>query len=265
MIVEHHSGRYLLTHRELLWRVMRNELAARHAGSLLGRGWVILSPLVILLIYAVVYLFIFRVRVPGLSPLQYVLYTAAGLAPFLAAAEALSLGVGSIVANKFVMTASVFPLDLVPVKAVLTSQSAILVGVGLILATNAATGALSWASVLIPVLWILYVMALIGVAWVLSLLNIVFRDLQSLIGLLLTIVMIASPIGYTPEMVPPALKPLILLNPFAYFVTAYQQLLVVGRVPGLLHWMVLVLVAVTSFVVGGWFFGRAKHVLVDYV
>jgi len=51
-----HSGRYVLSHRLILLRVTRNELVARYAGSVLGVGWALLTPLVMIAIYAVVYL-----------------------------------------------------------------------------------------------------------------------------------------------------------------------------------------------------------------
>jgi len=77
--------------------------------------------------------------------------------------------------------------------------------------------------------------------------------------------MIASPIAYTPEMVPPGLKMLIILNPFAYFVIAYQKLLVLGQLPPLWEILVLVTISTGTFLVGGYFFSRAKLVLIDYV
>src|SRR5260370_23455236 len=89
------AGRYLRSHRHILLRVTRNELVARYAGSVLGVGWALLTPLVMMAIYAVVYLVIFRVQVPGLTPGQYVLFIFAGLVPFLMTSEALGSGVGS--------------------------------------------------------------------------------------------------------------------------------------------------------------------------
>src|SRR5436309_15415615 len=59
-----HSAGYLLTHYRLLLRVTRNELRARYAGSLLGFGWVFLAPLLVLAIYAAVYLVILRIQRP---------------------------------------------------------------------------------------------------------------------------------------------------------------------------------------------------------
>ena len=74
--------------------------------------------------------------------------------------------------------------------------------------------------------------ALIGVNWILSLLNVVFRDIQNILTPVLMMMLIISPIAYTPEIVPDSLRPLILLNPFAYFVVAYQQVIVLGIYPG---------------------------------
>jgi lipopolysaccharide transport system permease protein len=66
-------------------------------------------------------------------------------------------------------------------------------------------------------------------------------------------------------MVPPGLRPLLAVNPFAYFVVAYQQVIMLGIWPSAEHLVGLVLLSVISFLVGSWFFYRAKRVIVDYV
>ncbi len=259
-----HSGRYLFSHHRILWRVTKNELAARYAGSVFGIGWALLTPLVMIAIYAVVYLVIFQVQVPGLSPGRYVLFIFAGLVPFLMTSEALSTGVTSVIANRAVLTNTLFPIDLAPPKAVLLSQVTMMVGIGTILLALPFVGTLSWTLVLLPVVWGLHVMALTGAVWVLSLVGLVFRDLQNLVHLLLLIMIIASPIAYTPAMVPRGLMPLLIVNPFAYFVTAYQHVLVVGTLPRWWQTVVLLVMSVGLFALGGHFFARAKRALIDY-
>ena len=59
---------------------------------------------------------------------------AAGLIPFLSTAEALTQGVGSVVANRSLLTNTVFPIDLAPVKAVVLAQVPMTVGMSMILA-----------------------------------------------------------------------------------------------------------------------------------
>ena len=104
-----------------------------------------------------------------------------------------------------------------------------------------AIGTFSWTVVLLPAIWPLNVVSLIGIVWFLSLLNVIFRDIQNLLTPVLMVMLVISPIAYTPEIVPDSLKPLILLNPFAYFVVAYQQVITLGIYPGPLHALALVL------------------------
>lgn len=259
------SARYLRSHRRLLWGVTRNELSARYAGSHLGMFWVMLAPTLVLAVYAVTYVAIFKIRLAGLTSTEYVIFIFSGLVPYLMAADALANGVGSVIANKSVLSNTVFPIDLAPVKAVLTSQVIMAVGMGVTIIGSALVGTLRWTVVLLPPIWALQALGLIGIVWFISLLNVIFRDIQNFLTPILMMMLIISPIAYTPEIVPESLKPLILLNPFAYFVVAYQQILVLGLVPSLAHSAVMVVLAVVPFLLGSWFFATAKRVIVDYV
>ena len=260
-----HSAAYLRSHGRLLLRISRADLRARYAGSFLGVGWAVLTPALVLAIYAAVYLVIFKVRVPGLTPVGYVLYIFAGLVPYLAMAEAVSAGVPSVIANKTVLSNTVFPIDLAPVKAVLLSQATMAVGLGAILLGSLAFGHLRWISLLVVPLWLLLAIGLVGATWILSLLNIVLRDLQNFVSAALMVLLVASPIAYTPQMVPDSLRVFLAINPFAYYVTAFQSVLVVGVVPPPTDIAVVVALSLVIFAVGGWFFARTKAVLIDYV
>ena len=95
----------------------------RYAGSLLGLSWIFLGPLLILGIYALVYLEIFRVRGNTVfNGPSYVIYIFCGLVPYLTTAQALSFGVNSVVSNKAILNNTVFPIDLAPVKSALSAQ-----------------------------------------------------------------------------------------------------------------------------------------------
>lgn len=259
-----HSSKYLLTHYQLLARVARTDLEARYAGSLLGISWVIVSPIVLLSVYAIVYLFILQVRPLHMTPVEYILYMFSGLVPFLMAAESLSSGVASVVANKAVLNNTVFPIDLAPVKPVLLSQGVAIVGFTFIIVIAAFNHVLNWTVLLLPILWFLQLLFLAGLNWVLSVINVVFRDLQYLVSLGLMVVLIASPIAYTPEMIPESLKIFMFVNPFAHFVTAFQQILVLGEPPLAWQWLLLTFLSFGSFAIGGWIFAGGKRTLLDY-
>jgi lipopolysaccharide transport system permease protein len=259
------SARYLRSHWRLLWRVTKHDLRQRYAGSFLGLGWAMLAPLLLLAIYGVVYIEVFRIRVPDLSTSEYVFYVFSGLVPYLVCADAISQGVTSVITNKAVLNNTVFPIDLTPVKPVLGAQVTMATGLAVVLVGAAATMELHTTLVLLPVIWLLNVLWLMGVNWILSVLNVMFRDLQNVITVLLMATLVASPIAYTPEMVPATLKPLLYLNPMAYFVIAYQQTIMLGVWPSLLRALVLVVMSIATFAFGAWFFARVKRVIVDYV
>ncbi len=261
------SARYIRSHWRLLLRVTRNDLQVRHAGSLLGLGWIALGPLLILGIYALIYLEVFRVRSTFLSLTgpAYVVYIFCGLVPYLATAEAMSRGVASVITNKAVLNNTVYPIDLTPVQAALAAQSVMVVGMPLVILGAILTGHAHATLVAVPIVWALNIIWLIGVNWLIAMLNVAFRDLQNLLTAVLMILLVASPFAYTAAMVPHSVRLILYLNPFAYFVIAYQQLIMLGRVTDAWHSAVLVLMPTLTFALGSWFFAKAKGALLDYV
>jgi lipopolysaccharide transport system permease protein len=261
------SARYLRSHWRLLLRVTGQDLRLRHAGSLLGLGWVALGPLLILGVYSLIYLEVFKVRTNplDLSRPGYVVYIFCGLVPYLAVAEALGRGVGSVITNKAVLNNTVYPIDLTPVQAALAAQAVMLVGLPLVIAGAALTGHAHATTVAVPVAWALMFIWLVGVNWILAMLNVAFRDLQNLITVILMILLVASPFAYTTAQLPPTVRLVVYLNPFAYFVVAFQHLIMLGRFPPAWQVAVLVVMPIATFALGSWFFSKAKGVLLDYV
>jgi lipopolysaccharide transport system permease protein len=259
------SAAYLRSHRKLLWRSTRNQIRVRYAGSILGVAWVVLAPALLLTVYGLVYLAVYRVRTPGLGATGFVLYIFAGLVPFLMTAEALTQGATSLVNNPSLLTNTVFPIDLAPVRAVLSAVPILLVGTAAVIVGSAATGRAGWPLVLLPLLIGLHVLALIGVAWFLSLVTVVARDVQYILAVLILVLLVASPIAYTTRMLHGGARLMIYLNPLAWFVLAYQKLLVLGESPGAYQWAGLTVVGFGLFFAGSRFFAWAKGVAMDYV
>ncbi len=259
------SARLIISHWSLLWRVTRTEMSARFAGSFFGAAWVVLAPGLILAIYSAIYLTVFKAKVPTLSSTQYVVFLLTGLMPYLATAESLSLGIGSVVTNKSVLNNTVFPIDLAPVKAVLMAQASMVVGMTAAVIGAIVTGKITPLVVFMPVVWLLQILALIGVVWILSLLTVIIRDLQHVLTAVLMILLIASPIFYTPTQVPHDLTLLLALNPLAYFIVGYQEFVVLGFAPTIGHVIGILVISLGLFIGGSIFFARAKKVLIDYV
>jgi len=88
------------------------------------------------------------------------------------------------------------------------------------------------------------------------------RDIRELLGILLLLWFYATPVIYPLSMVPKILRPIIELNPMGAFISLYRDILLVHRV----HWHLLMLsgfFSILSYVLGSWFFVRAKPAFGD--
>lgn len=244
---------------------INHDVRHRYAGSVLGLSWSILFPVVQIAIYAVVYVFIFRVRPAGMSQEEYILMVFSGLIPLMAFNESINAGAASLSNNRNLLTSTVFPPELIPVRALLAAQVPSLLGfLAVAIFTLIAGVASPSALIFVPMLWLAMVLFGTGLSWVLSLISLVARDIQQVLPLVMMGLMILSPFAYTPDMVPAALKPILYLNPLSYYVFCFQDVLSFGRLPDALHFSVAAALGVFVFAGGFLFFRRAKHVFFDY-
>ena len=254
----------LYRYRDVLLRTLRSEFRLKYAGSAVGTGWYLLAPLLLMALYAVVYLAIFKVRPASMTPADYVVYVFSGLIPFLGFSESLASGSAALARNKAVLLSTVFPPELAPLRAVFVSQGAAAVGLALTVTLAVGLGKLSPALVLLPVVWLALGLFVSGIVWILALASLVIRDIQPALAIATVALLIASPIGYTPDMVPRALAPLLYVNPLSFFVIGFQDIIVFGRAPDPVILATALLLGVMSFSFGYWVFQKAKRVFFDY-
>lgn len=257
----------------ILWAFRRkvyegviNDIRHRYAGSVLGLGWSVVFPVAQIAIYAVVYVFILRVRPAGMDQMQYIMMVFAGLVPLMAFNEALSAGAAALSNNKVLLTSTVFPPELIPVRTILAAQIPSLLGFLIVALITMASGFASlYSFVLVPILWISLLLFAIGISWILSLVSLIARDIQQILPLALMALMILSPFAYTPAMVPAGLKVILYANPLSYFVLCFQDMLTFGKLPDPLFFGLSLAIGGGTFLLGFAFFRKAKNVFFDYV
>lgn len=249
----------------MLVQTTASDVRSRYAGSMLGLLWIALYPLIFLGVYALVFLFIYKVKFALFESDEYVALIFCGLIPFLGFAESLGLGVPSVVVNAPLVKNTLFPIELIPVKSVLVSQVAQVVGTGMLLLVLAFLGQLTWWACLLPVVWVLQVLMTIGLLWILAGLNVFLRDIQNVIAVVILMLMMVTPIAYPVDAVPDGLRAILAINPLYYVVVCYQEVLMNGRFPqGAVFWIYLA-ISLGFFYVGYWFFGRLKGLFADHV
>ncbi len=267
-IVKNNAGFTLATliwrHASVLVATTWVELIKRYSGSVLGKLWLVLYPSLFLCIYLFLFLVIFQVRFPGYSQLDYVVYVFCGLVPYIGFMEALNSGCVSVKQNIHLIRNVLFPIELVPVRAVLIAFVTQSVALGVLFVLLAINGSLSIHILWLPLVMVGQLLFTVGVVWFLSALAVGLPDVSYFTNLLGLFLMFVSPIGFKPEMVPSGFEFMLYLNPIYYLIEMYRGSLFYGDWPSWLICGPFVVLCMGAFALGAEFFWRFKDILVDY-
>lgn len=252
---------------DLIVLLTKRELAARYKGSVLGIVWAILTPVVMIAIFTIIFAGIFRAKFGANdSQWDYALYLFCGLLPWNAFQESLNLSSNAVVTRGNLVKRVVFPLETLPVAQTLAAIANQMFGtIALLLGIILIRHQLHFTTLYLPVLLIPQLLATVGGAWLLASLGVFIRDIVQGISLVLTAWMYLTPIIYPENIVPDAYRPLININPFTPLIRSYRWVLLEGAAPdwrGMAYFSVFGLVV---FLFGYWWFARTRKNFADVV
>lgn len=227
------TPRAIWKRRDLLRNLIMRNLKSRYKDSLLGFFWSVLAPL----LNALVYLVFLRILARGV-PMTEVLI---GVFAWQFTAQCVGNGLGAITENSNLITKVAFPRIILPMASVLSNLVnfllSLLVQFLLIAVLLGMKGEMMQATLWIaPLLILWHAVFCFAIAVFLSAANVYFRDLQHLVGVLLTAWFFLTPAMYSLELVRDlaeqrglhALPDWFLINPMAAIITAYRALILPG-------------------------------------
>lgn len=253
----------LTRHRHLTWEMAKREITDRYVGQILGAFWAIGHPLILILVYAFVFGFVFKVKIGSTPdmPLDYTTYMLAGLIPWLSFLDSISKSTVAIVSNANLVKQVVFPIEILPIKGVLSSLLTEGIFLGLLAAYVLVTKHfLPWTYLLIPVLLLLQALAMIGMSYFLSAIGAFLRDLKDLVQVFSVAGVYLIPAFYLPSFVPGIFRRLLYINPFSHLIWCFQDALYFGRFAHPWAWAVMSALSIVVFAAGYRFFRRIKTV-----
>lgn len=252
----------------LLAQLARRDVHARHRQSWLGLAWLVLTPLLMLGVYTLVFRHVMQLRWMGADEgnLAFALRIYAGLAVFGFFAECVNRAPGLVLEQPHLVKKVVFPLELLPwVSALSASVGLVVSALLLLLASALDRGAVPVTAWALPLVWLPLLPLVLGLGWLLAGLGTYVRDVGQLLGMVLSALMFLSPIFYPVEALPEAVRGWLLLNPLAWVITGTRDVLLAGRWP---DWPALALVMAASLVLaalGAAFFRKVRPGFADVV
>ena len=215
----------LWSRREFAWYMAMGNLRARNASTVLGLVWWVINPLLMGLVYYVVFGQILGVA----RDLSYLL---AGIFVFYYTATSITTGANSIILNTKLLVNLQFPRLIMPITAVTETAVGFLVSIpALYLIIGPSYGIWPTASffVLFPVVFVVQTVFNLGLASLTARLVVPFRDILNLVPHLLRIWLYLSPILYSADLfdekLPEGWAFIANLNPMVPFLGVYRSAL----------------------------------------
>ena len=259
---------YLARHRYLVMQLVRRDVRARYQGSVLGLGWALLFPLLILLSYTFVFRSVFKARWPGGSDStqEFALQLFAGLVVFNLFADILNRAPRLVLEQPNLVKRVVFPLEVLSWVALGGAMFHASLSLLILVAAVAWSGpALTPWALAVPLVFATIVPVLLGLGWLLSAVGLFIRDIGHAMGPATTMLMFLSPVLYPAKALPGKVSALLWLNPLTAPIENLRRLLLEGRAP---DWTALAvyLVCGLAFAALAWrLFARLQPAFADEV
>ena len=223
----------LWAYRGFILVSVKREFQSKYSNSVLGAAWTILNPLAMILVYTVIFAQVMKAKLPGLdSTFGYSIYLCAGVLTWGLFAEITSRAQNMFLENANLLKKLSFPRLCLPVIVVINAGLNFAIVFGLfttfLLVSDNFPG---WVYLgLLPVL-IVQIAFAVGLGISLGVLNVFFRDVGQFFSIFLQFWFWLTPIVYPITVLPERFRHLMMFNPMAIFIDAYQTILVARKWP----------------------------------
>lgn len=247
------------SYRNLIINLAQRDLKARYKRSLLGWLWSLINPAATLGIYTVVFGgFLGGAKVTMGSGREgiFALYLFCGLVVWNLFAGVVNTSIQSFTTAGPLLTRTYFPPEAPIIAGLVTVMLQAVLEAAILLFFMVLVGNISWTGIVIVPIFVLLAAFALGIGMILAVLNIRFRDVAYLTGILLQVWFYATPIVYLVDKIKPEYQRILQFNPLSAYVNAIRRGVYHLDGPTLTNWLVMGGTAVSSLLIGWILFSR---------
>lgn len=249
----------LYEYRDLvaLW-TLRN-ITLRYKRSILGVGWTLLEPMMMMIIMTFVFSRIFRFAIDS-----YPIYVLTGILVFDFFSRSTNQIIEEVVATENLTQRIHVPRSafaLATVLAYLANWTLALIPLTAIMIFLGQP--FSWSLLSIPAIMLLTLLFSLGVGLTVATFGVFFHDIRLTYNVLLTAWFYATPVIYPIEILPEKYRELLFLNPLYHLLQLFRTAVLGGEFPPASNWLISAAICLGTAVVGWWVFTRSRQAI-DY-
>ena len=210
----------LYQYRELLKSNVKKEIRGKYKASFLGVLWSFINPLLMTLVYAIVFPFLLRSGQP-----HYTTFIVIAILPWVWCTTVISQGTPTILNNGPIVKKVFFPREILPISIVSSGLVNYCISCIIIFIFLFVSGiGFSLNILYLPLIMIVQYIVLLGVILITSSIDVYVRDVEYIVNFIMQMVFYATPILYPMEMFPAWVQKFLRLNPMATIIESYRNI-----------------------------------------
>ena len=235
----------LYQYRELLKSNIKKEIRGKYKGSFLGVLWSFVNPLLMTLVYAIVFPFILK----GAQE-HYTTYIVIGILPWNFFTTVISQGTFTVLGNAGIIKKVYFPREILPISIATSGLVNFIISIPIVFLFLLFSGiGFSWNILMLPLVVIAEYILLLGIIFITSSINVYVRDFEYIVNFIITMLFYATPVLYSSDLF--GSKGWILkLNPMTTIIESYRDILFYKQMPNMLHLFIVLSGSVILLFIG---------------
>lgn len=244
----------IYNYHQMLNSLILTDLRTRYKGSVLGFLWTFINPLLMLLVYTVVFSTIMRINLP-----HYAMFMFVGLLPWIYFSTSIQNSAGVIIRQGSLVKKIYFPRLVLPLSTVGAALINYLLSLTIMIpALYLSDIPFTFSILYFPLILFVQTIITLGLSILVSSLNVFYRDLEHMLGILLMVLFYLTPVIYPENMIPEKYILGFELNPMKPIIEAYQSVFYYGNAPDLNSLMNVGIIGVGLFMLSVVVFQRQQ-------
>lgn len=236
----------LYEYRELLKSNVKKEIRGKYKGSILGILWSFINPLLVVLVYAIVFPYILRVNEEN-----YLIFLIVGIIPWTFFTNVISQGTTSVLINANIIKKVYFPREILPISIALSGLVNFFISCIIIFLFVIFSGiGITKYVLILPIIAFIQFLISLGIIFFTSAINVYIRDIEYIVNFIINLLFYATPIVYSVDMFPKKFAWIINLNPMTSIINAYRSIFYYGKMPDLMSLFITGMFSIVLVILG---------------
>lgn len=236
----------LYQYRQLLKSNVRKEIRGKYKGSFLGVLWSFVNPLLMTLVYAIVFPFLLKNSQP-----HYTTFIVIAVLPWTWFTTTISQGTSTILANGGIIKKVYFPREILSISVVTSGLvnfliSCIIIAIFLIFSGIGFSPYILFLPIIIIIQYILQ----LGIILITGSINVYIRDAEYIINFFVSMLFYATPVLYSMSMFPAWVQNILRLNPMTTIIESYRNIFYYQQSPDFMMLGLVFLMSIVILIIG---------------